>query len=114
MHLTDYISGTFNVIDCEHESEYLTLSCPSSLTLTIAQAFWGTRSREDLCDNDVSTCVGTDAFRVETLDIVREECDGEVWCDIETDTDVLGEPCQGVRKYLEVDYDCGMFVPCER
>lgn len=79
------------------------LKCPAGQLLYIADAMYGRQSiyvcpniwsKETNCKSDTSIAV------------VRANCHMKSSCKITANTDAFGDPCTGVRKYLEVRYQC--------
>ena len=82
----------------------LTLSCPYvNNVIQIVKAFYG-REREDLCESpnatDLTCSSNIAAERLSDL------CDGKNVCNVGLHRNLLGDPCPGNNKYLEVDYMC--------
>ena len=41
--------------------------------------------------------------------LLKKKCNGRPVCAIYASTELFGDPCPGVKKYMEVIYTCGMF-----
>ncbi|CAH1274713.1 ADGRL2 [Branchiostoma lanceolatum] len=48
----------------------------------------------------------TDCEAAGSLQIVKSACDGLTSCTVQADNGLFGDPCRGVRKYLEITYNC--------
>ncbi|XP_006820143.2 L-rhamnose-binding lectin ELEL-1-like [Saccoglossus kowalevskii] len=48
-----------------------------------------------------------ECFATDTLDIVKDLCDGEITCTKNTVMSVFGDPCNSAPKHLVVRYYCG-------
>jgi hypothetical protein len=41
------------------------------------------------------------------LEVVEKQCDGQFSsCDVSANNGVFGDPCPGIYKYLELEYEC--------
>ena len=40
------------------------------------------------------------------VNLIKKRCDGREKCEINVNNDVFGDPCPGIEKYLQVDYEC--------
>ncbi|XP_065064969.1 nematocyst expressed protein 6-like [Rhopilema esculentum] len=81
------------------------IKCPVGQLIYVADAMYGRQSiyvcptiwdRETNCKSDSS------------LSVVRANCHMKNSCKITARTDAFGDPCPGVRKYLQVRYQCVM------
>eukprot|EP00300_Choanocystis_sp_HF-7_P015934 c19233_g1_i2.p1 GENE.c19233_g1_i2~~c19233_g1_i2.p1 ORF type:complete len:585 (+),score=127.87 c19233_g1_i2:33-1787(+) len=91
-----------NVVEvCEHESA--TLTCDTGV-IRVTNAAYG-RSDPFACapDNliDVPVCLAVNSYVV-----LSSTCSGLSSCTIDASNDVFGDPCEGVFKYLHVEYLC--------
>ena len=48
-----------------------------------------------------------------SLKEVQNRCDGESSCQVPAKNNIFGDPCRGIYKYLEVNYNC-IDVPINR
>eukprot|EP00300_Choanocystis_sp_HF-7_P023870 c25256_g1_i1.p1 GENE.c25256_g1_i1~~c25256_g1_i1.p1 ORF type:complete len:2949 (+),score=651.92 c25256_g1_i1:1898-10744(+) len=85
---------------CEDAS--VLLSCPKETRINVLRATYG-RLRASPCgsNNTVTDCQATKA-----LSIVKQQCHDKESCEVHANSKVFGDPCPGVSKYLEVDYEC--------
>ena len=81
------------------------IKCPEGQLIFVADAMYGRQSinvcptiwdKETNCKSDLS------------LSVVRANCHMKNSCKITARTDAFGDPCPGVRKYLQVRYQCVM------
>ena len=83
------------------------IRCPEDQVIYIADAMYG-RQSTDICptiwDKD------TNCRSNSSLSVVRASCHWKNQCKITAYTDAFGDPCEGVRKYLEVRYQCIMVL----
>ena len=95
-----------------------TISCASTTgtTLNIIYANYGRTSRK-ICEHPYGLerlHNNTECRAPSSLPVVKELCQQRVSCTITADGSLFGEdPCFGVYKYLEVDFECiksGEFV----
>jgi len=85
--------------------EPLKLACEAGKVINIVEANYG-RTQPDVCpsgypDKDSLKCIGKGSFQK-----VNALCHGKQSCEISASTDVFGNPCVGVSKYLDVVYKC--------
>ena len=77
----------------------------------IVEANFG-RTAADVCpSNDPSQNENTECGAEGTIDALNRECDAEedellTQCTLEPSTAIFGDPCGGIKKYLEVTIDC--------
>ena len=87
-----------------------TISCAQTpgTTLYIKHANYG-RTSTDVCKHPY----GIERLHNDTncrdnnsLSIVRNLCEKRVSCTITADASLFGDPCYGIYKYLEADFEC--------
>ncbi|XP_030839236.1 pro-epidermal growth factor isoform X3 [Strongylocentrotus purpuratus] len=65
---------------------------------------------------DSTTCphqqVSDTTCRVDVVDVLGPDCNGQSQCRITATNSLAGDPCRGVHKYLEVAYTCTDFDEC--
>jgi len=79
------------------------IKCPRNQVIYIADAMYGRQS--------INVCPTiwdkrSDCKAETSLSVVRANCHLKNQCKITARTGAFGEPCKGVRKYLEVRYQC--------
>ena len=79
------------------------LKCPVGQVLHILDAMYG-RQSVYVCPNIWSKT--TNCKSASSLSVVRANCHLKNSCKITAYTDAFGDPCKGVRKYLQVTYHC--------
>ncbi|KAJ7365555.1 hypothetical protein OS493_005668 [Desmophyllum pertusum] len=79
------------------------ISCPSGKTIRVLEASYG-RHDTTTCHNFSAT--DTNCHAEGSLAAVQNICDNNARCQLFSDNSVFGDPCPGVRKYLEVTYYC--------
>ncbi|XP_054912748.1 L-rhamnose-binding lectin SML-like isoform X1 [Poeciliopsis prolifica] len=81
------------------------LYCEEGQAIYVTSATYG-RTDKKRCsagrpaDQPKNTECSTDAGKV------GERCNGKQWCKVKARNYVLGDPCYGTYKYLEVEYIC--------
>ena len=57
---------------------------------------------------DYSNCGNQDWYCAADgiLEAIKLECDGKASCNVTVNNGIVGDPCGGVPKYLEVTYSC--------
>lgn len=104
-------------IICELKTSTIGCAQTPGSTLNITSANYGRTSR-DTCEHPY----GLDRLHNDTgcrasnsLSVVKGLCQQRVSCTLTADGSLFGEdPCLGVYKYLEVDFECVETAPCPR
>lgn len=94
------------------EDAHVCLNCPAnSQSINIIRADYG-RSDSTVCESEVeeenqnTTCSSEEAATAK----VRRICQNKQICNFEADNELVGDPCQGTMKYLEVEWECGALI----
>jgi len=87
----------------EQGDEYINLACPDSTKIRV---FWAIFGRTDSW-----TCRGKYpdercGNRIQDTNLVKDICEGAQSCQIHASTNVFGDPCEHVDKFLQVSYRC--------
>jgi len=82
------------------EGSYVDLDC-DDLPIVLLEATWG-RESQDVAAPTRDMCPNSDV-----LAVLQQECEGETHCRTWTTVASLGEPCEGIEKYLSYSYECG-------
>ena len=91
-----------NIITCEGQSR--TISCLGGTTIYVQSANYGRTEGASVCPHpSIQT---TDCTAPESLERVRDRCQGQTTCIIEASNNIFGDPCPGTYKYLEVEFVC--------
>ncbi|XP_034552598.1 uncharacterized protein LOC117822079 [Notolabrus celidotus] len=93
----------FHTDTCEHS--YATLSCGQGQVIFVYGADYGRRDRTT-CSHRRPTSQIENVECSHPTTKVAETCNGKNSCVIKASNSVLGDPCQGTYKYLEVAYVC--------
>ena len=102
--------GEHTEIVCEksyHGLQRKEIKCLSNEVIHVKKANYG-RTATNICGtSSTTTCYSTNSF-----DIVSNNCEGKQTCTIEASNSIFGDPCGGIEKYLEVDYQCvqGIYI----
>ena len=93
---------------CEMKTN--TISCSQTLgtTLHIVHANYG-RTSAERCQHPYgmeSLHNNTSCIANSSLSVVQGLCEDKISCTLTADNSLFGEPCYGVYKYLEVDFEC--------
>ncbi|CAD5126322.1 DgyrCDS14473 [Dimorphilus gyrociliatus] len=97
---------------CENQTLYL--KCDANHELNISTAAYGREKNEfNTCANTSLQEPSVKAFVIEnncvasnSFEKVLALCSGKTQCTIQANSEIFGEPCQGVPKYLKVEYTC--------
>lgn len=102
---------------CELKTNAISCADSPGTTLNITYANYGRTSKE-VCEHPYGLerlHNNTNCRAANSLFIVRKFCQQKVSCTLTADVSIFGEdPCYGVYKYLEVDFQCrttGLFLP---
>lgn len=90
------------IVRCNNKPLYI--QCQRGAHIEIVHAEFGRRS-PDFCPGANSTTTTT-CQESSALNRVKLSCQGRYVCLIHTSTQLFGDPCPGVRKYLLVRYIC--------
>ena len=82
----------------------LTLECPNNYRIHATSAFFG-RQDEVTC-SDQAVILTNNCSSSSALGVVSQLCEAKSNCDVYAVTSLLGDPCAGTYKYLEVSYTC--------
>ena len=92
-------------VACEGSSK--TLSCPAGKTISVNAASYG---RHDGTTCPHSATSNRNCHASGSMKYVNEMCGGKNKCTVRADHKILGDPCGGTYKYLEVTYGCVLSV----
>ena len=105
--------------ECGLDSEAVTLSCPSFLSIYITQISYGRDSstKRELCggykpSDSKSLGSGTcynEAFNSQLLADMAFECHGTFNCTFIVPTVPLSTDCDGLRREVKINHTCGKF-----
>ena len=86
------------------ENDMLKIRCSHESVLEIINAEFG-RLLKDVCpvEKPTKSC----SIMQNHDDVVKKNCNGRQVCPMVVSTDVFGDPCPGVTKYMSVIYACG-------
>lgn len=90
-----------DLVVCQGEEQ--AILCPVGQTINVVAANYG-RTHDSTCADDPNS--DTNCVSAGTLDAVKDLCQGERACYLQAMDSVYGNSCDGVYKYLEVDYEC--------
>ena len=94
------------------EGGLVRLNCDGGQSIRILRAVWGRYSQaicpddsqhEDRSQEGVTMMCGD---RRHSRRIIAAECQGKEQCELRATSEVFGDPCPGVREFLEVQYQC--------
>ena len=88
---------------CELQTGNISCTDTPGTTINIQSANYG-RTSLDVCYN--AGAILTNCISTNTTTIVKGICQGNVGCTLEANNTLLGDPCSGNSKYLEVQYNC--------
>ena len=82
------------------------LRCKNSEVLNIKGADFG-REEDSICKSSRDHQSDETCSLVDKTNTVKTRCDGQPVCFILASTDIFGNPCPGLKNYLNVMYVCG-------
>ncbi|GLV41378.1 LDL receptor related protein 4 [Carabus blaptoides fortunei] len=94
-----------NKITCEWQP--MTLECNEGKVLKIMSANYG-RTNDSLCGSFENTNCRASG----SLSIIKNNCEGQTSCTVMATNYVFGDPCRGVVKYIEAEYQCVSAPAC--
>ena len=89
-----------SAIICEDENG--TISCEGTAVLSILYANYGRTSGFVCRTGSLSNRCGAP----NSSSVITELCQDETVCTLTSSNSIFGDPCYGIRKYLEVRYEC--------
>lgn len=88
------------------EGSTVAITCPSKRQkITVFGARYG-RYNQNECPTGQNQQQNTNNCDSNVIDVVMKLCDGKSSCSFKVGNEVLGEPCGGTSKYLNVQYIC--------
>lgn len=100
-------------LNCEGEKEIknicqnsiLKLRCNNGGKIQIKDAFYG-RTNSEICkDANISKNINTNCSK-DVTEIVKQQCNDFIGCDISVNNSMFGDPCPDTSKYFNVKYSC--------
>uniref|UniRef100_T1HTN3 SUEL-type lectin domain-containing protein n=1 Tax=Rhodnius prolixus TaxID=13249 RepID=T1HTN3_RHOPR len=85
--------------------EEMILSCPDNYHIDVLSAMYG-KIDDRYCYQRHKRVDNCEANSLTTLNQVRKKCNRLQYCSLMAHSKMLGNPCKGIRKYLEVTYRC--------
>jgi hypothetical protein len=106
-----YLSVDYECTDSKRavacEDKYTDLSCPEGHTISVYTASYG---RHDGTTCPHSATSNRNCHASGSMKYVNEMCGGKNKCTVRADHRIMGDPCGGTYKYLEVTYGCVLSV----
>ena len=81
----------------------LKIFCGKGQTIVIVAAVYGRNKDFDKCPT-MKQPVG-ECSAVSSLSVARTKCQGKESCNLRVSSEIFGDPCYGVSKYLEVWFE---------
>ncbi|KAF7649933.1 hypothetical protein LDENG_00133930 [Lucifuga dentata] len=91
------------VVACEHSLAHL--QCDVGQVIFVYGADYGRRDRTT-CIYQLPDRQVANIYCSNPISKVADSCNGKNSCSIKVSNNVLGDPCEGTNKYLEVAYTC--------
>ena len=101
------------------ENGILQLECPDNQVINLSKANYGRTIKGDVCHCKTGTSIAAgncptnpnlsnvdNCFSPNSLSILNSTCNGLSECTVSVNNNVFGDPCGGIHKYLEVNYEC--------
>jgi len=96
------------------ENETKNIVCPEQYTLVIDEAMYGRYANDkEHCTVNSNNDKISDKFLLisekcgnDVKDKIKKMCDGRIRCNLISNRRDLGDPCNGIAKYLHVKYHC--------
>ena len=85
------------------EGKQATVSCQSGKKISVVDASYGRHDRSTCPHPSIHT---TSCHAGNSLSIVKNRCENQASCQLDSNNSVFGDPCRGTYKYLEVKYRC--------
>jgi len=108
---SEYFCETYNKVRPEVQKGY-EISCPTYYTIVIDKAFYGRYANDTThCSKNINytpenmRTIKNDCG-YESLKIVKELCEGKIYCSIIPSNTFYKNRCGGLYKYLNVKYHC--------
>ncbi|KAM4570547.1 L-rhamnose-binding lectin SML-like [Fundulus diaphanus] len=103
-------------ITCDDSSNIQRLSCDNG-AISVQSALYG-RADRHICSEGRSPqqLANTECAQEDTVEILKNRCDGKRVCEINPADVRKFDPCEGIAKYLETNYTCFpaiQLVTCE-
>jgi len=86
---------------CEHTSDKLSMNCPAGTQIKVHSAMYGRQHKTTCSHNNNDKCKASSSDSK-----VKTKCNGLRSCVEYARNSVFGDPCRGVRKYLQVKWSC--------
>ncbi|XP_068185722.1 L-rhamnose-binding lectin SML-like [Antennarius striatus] len=98
--------STESVITCEDNNSVLRMSCDSGV-ISLRTALYG-REDAQICSvgRPPQQLANTNCAQQDTVNILRKNCEGKRWCELNPASVRVSDPCPGTYKYLEANYTC--------
>ena len=101
------------------ENGILQMDCPLDYGINVLEANYGRTIKGDvcICKAGQSLAAGNcptnpnlsnvdNCFSPNSLSILNSTCNSLSECTVSVNNNVFGDPCGGIHKYLEVNYEC--------
>lgn len=97
------VSGGNSQTACQDRGEIVSPVCAGGFVIKIRQAFYG-KINTHTCGGAMhhSTWCSSNTAQM----VAMQRCDGRSSCSLEASSNLFGDPCPGVGKYLTVSWDC--------
>ena len=110
LYITDDSDITEDIIHaCEHaDNATLRVSCTDSKVIHIRSAIYGRKEKDPgFCSCAAATCKICDTNCGNITDSsrrVKDECEGQQFCNFTAHNEFFGDPCRGTCKYVQLTY----------
>eukprot|EP00794_Sanderia_malayensis_P015694 gene15694-17277_t len=89
------------------ENMFALVNCAGKGVIDVRSAFYGRKSRQHCATGDISNV----QCSVDATNFVKYSCHGKSWCYAGGNSASLGDPCPGISKYMEIEYECKVPAP---
>ncbi|XP_038077101.1 uncharacterized protein LOC119744950 [Patiria miniata] len=96
------VQGDKALLTCE--SDVLNLDCGAGQHIDIVEAVYGRMEDFEKCPTKNQP--KGECSSQSTMSVLIAKCQGKEECSVDVSSEVFGDPCYGVNKYLEVDFQC--------
>ena len=79
------------------------INCSSGEFINIVNEMYG-YFQNGIGSSNTSTHVNCTALKL--FEKVSNKCNGKKSCEVKAESDLAGDPCGGVEKYLDIKYEC--------
>eukprot|EP00794_Sanderia_malayensis_P015693 gene15693-17276_t len=103
----EYMDVTYECVAYVCEGMYALVNCAGKGVIDVRSAFYGRKSRQHCATGDISNV----QCSVDATNFAKHYCHGKTWCYAGANSASLSDPCPGISKYMEIEYECKVPPP---